>query len=170
MQNALLLDRNYMAVSVVSWQKAIKLTVKGKAEVVSEGDAEITTGSGKKFKIPSIIRLLTVVPYRAYTGRLRFSRKNVLIRDEFECQYCGKHLGKTSGTIDHIIPRSRGGKSDYSNCVACCRECNNVKGDLAIEEVGFKLKSVPRKPSFVSLYKHYMRNSPQEWADYIIGI
>lgn len=170
MQNALLLDRNYMAVSIVTWQRAIKLTVKGKAEVVSEGNTEVTTGSGLKFKIPSIIRLLTVVPYRAYSGRLRFSRKNVMVRDEFECQYCGKHLGRTSGTIDHVVPRAKGGKTDYLNCVACCKECNNTKGDKTIESVGFKLRKIPRKPSFISLYKYYIKNSPQEWADYIIGI
>jgi 5-methylcytosine-specific restriction endonuclease McrA len=170
MQNALLLDRNYMAISVVPWQRAIKLTVKGKAEVVSEGQAEVTSGSGKRFKIPSIIRLLTVVPFRAYNGRLRFNRKNVLIRDGFECQYCSKHLGKLSGTIDHIIPRSRGGASDYLNCIACCKECNNIKGDRTPEEAKLKLKKVPKKPSFLTLYKHYMKNSPQEWSDYIIGL
>lgn len=168
MDRALLLDRNYLAISIIPLRRAINLMVKGKAEPVSDKAAEVKTGSGV-FKVPTIIRLLTVVPYRAYTGKTKFSRKNVMIRDNFECQYCGEYLGKHKGTIDHVIPRSRGGASDYGNCVTCCKPCNALKADRTLEETGFKLRSVPRRPSFIGLYKYYLKNTPEEWSDYLIG-
>jgi len=168
MERALLLDRNYLAISIIPLRRAINLMVKGKAEPVSEQAAEIKTGSGV-FKVPTIIRLLTVVPYRAYTGKTRFSRKNVMVRDNFQCQYCSEHLGKNKGTIDHIVPRSRGGASDYANCVACCKECNTYKGNKTLAEVGFTLKNVPRRPTFIGLYRFYLKNTPEEWSDYLIG-
>ena len=168
MDRALLLDRNYMAISIIPLRRAVTLMVKGKAEPVSEKAAIIKTGSGF-FKVPSIIRLLTVVPYRAYMGKTRFSRKNVMVRDSFECQYCAEYLGKHKGTIDHIIPRSRGGVSDYTNCVACCKECNAKKADKTPDEAGLKLRTNPRRPSFIALYKFYLKNTPEEWSDYLIG-
>ena len=91
--NALLLDRNFLAISIIPIKKAILLMIKGKAEQVSNSVAEIKTGSGS-FSVPTIIRLLTVIPYRAYLGKTKFSRKNVLIRDNFTCQYCSVYCGK----------------------------------------------------------------------------
>ncbi len=169
MDRALLLDRNYLAISIIPIRRAITLMVKGKAEAVSEKATTIKTGNGF-FKLPTIIRLLTVVSYRAYIGKTKFSRKNVMIRDAFECQYCGEYLGKYKGTIDHVIPRSRGGVSDYTNCVACCKSCNALKADRTPDEVGLRLKNVPKRPTFIGLYKFYLQNTPEEWSDYLIGV
>ena len=171
MQRALLLDRNYMALSLVPWKKAFKLMVKGKAEPVVGSDvAYEIKGFGANYDVPSIIRLLVVIPWKAHMGRIKFSRKNVLIRDAHRCQYCDVMVGKSASTIDHVVPKSRGGKTDYKNCVACCKSCNNAKGDKTLAEAKMKLLSTPIRPTFFTLYRHYMENPPKEWADYIIGL
>lgn len=170
MQKALLLDRNYMALSVITWKRAVTLMAKGKVEAVSEKYAAVINSATTSIKVPSILRLVTTVPWRAHQGRMKFSRKHVMLRDNHECQYCSAHLGKSSGTIDHVLPSSKGGKTDYLNCVACCKECNNKKGDRTPSEAGMTLKRKPRKPTFLSLYRHYMVNPPEEWNDYIIGL
>ena len=173
MQKALLLDMNYMALSVVSWKRAVKLMVKGKAEAVEATENPETTsvrhGSGM-FRVPTIIRLLTVIPWKAHQGRLRFSRRNMMVRDNYNCQYCGNHVGKNTATVDHVIPRSKGGKTDYLNCVTSCKSCNNKKGNRTPQEAGMQLLNKPKKPTFLVLYKHHLRNSPEEWENFIIGL
>lgn len=170
MQRALLLDKNYMALSLVPWQRAVTLMVKGKAEpVAGSGVVREVKGSSSNFSVPSIIRLLVTIPWRAHMGRLKFTRKSMLIRDGHMCQYCGVKVGKTA-TMDHVIPRSRGGKTDYKNCVTCCKACNNAKGDKTPTEAKMKLLSKPKRPTFLTLYKHYIDNHPEEWSDYIIGL
>lgn len=168
---SLLIDRNYTALSIISWKRAAKLLVGGKAEPVeSQIVKKVKTVNGI-FDIPSIIRLLVCIPWRAHRDRLKFSRRNVMIRDEHKCQYCGIKLGKNTGTIDHIIPRSQGGETNYRNCVACCKKCNNKKGDLTPDKAGMTLLKPPKRPTFISLYKNRVYNNcPEEWAGYIIGV
>ena len=144
--------------------------VKGKAEpVVGSGVVRQVSSSESRYDVPSIIRLLVVIPWKAHMGRLRFTRKNVLIRDNSTCQYCGIRVGK-SATIDHVIPRSRGGKTDYQNCVTCCKTCNNEKGNKTPAEAKMRLLDKPKKPTFITLYRHYLEHPPKEWSDYIIGL
>lgn len=170
MQRALLLDRNYMVLALVPWKKAVKLMVKGKAEAVQgSGSVADIQAASEKFSVPSILRLLVVIPWKAHMGRMRFTRKNVMIRDNNECQYCGIKVGKNA-SIDHVIPRSRGGKTDYTNCVACCKSCNNFKADRTPKEARMVLRTKPKRPTFMALYKHYLNNPPDEWCDYIIGL
>ena len=172
MHRALLVDKNYMALSIIPWRKAVKLLVKGKAEPVHGEIAEImSVGTGESsYSIPSIIRLVVSIPWRAHKSRMKFSRKNVMVRDNNECQYCGVKLGKTGGTIDHVMPRAKGGQTSYTNCVASCRACNNYKADRTPEGAGLKLRSKPKRPTFMVMYRHYLeRYYPEEWADYIIG-
>jgi 5-methylcytosine-specific restriction endonuclease McrA len=173
MHRALLIDRNYMALSIIPWKKAVRLLVKGKAEAVeteTDNSTSIKTGSGA-FNIPSIIRLLVNIPWRAHKSRMKFSRRNVMIRDNYMCQYCGIKLGKQGGTIDHVVPRARGGQTTYTNCVASCKSCNNKKADKPLEQSGFKLTEKPKRPGFITLYKQHLKEySPEEWENYIIGV
>lgn len=170
MNRTLLIDKNYMALLIIPWQKAAKLLVKGKAEPVqSTNSIVVATGEGS-FSVPSIIRLLVTIPWRAHKSRMKFSRRNVMIRDNYLCVYCGIKLGKQGGTIDHVVPRARGGQSTYTNCVASCKSCNNKKADKRLDETDFILKEKPRRPSFITLYKYHLRDySPEEWNSYIIG-
>ena len=173
MNGILLVDKNYMALSIISIKKTIKLLVKGKAEpipVSTNNSIVITTSSGM-FNVPSIIRLLITIPWKAHKSRMKFSRRNVMIRDEYKCKYCGVKLGKNGGTIDHIIPKSRGGKTTYANCVASCKSCNNKKADKTLEQAGLKIDNKPKSPEFTMLYKQYLNDDlHSEWLDYIIGI
>ena len=171
MQQALLVDRNYMALSIISWQKAIKLIVKGKAEAIETKSKIVIKGILGAVKIPTILRLVIDIPWRAHKSRMRFTRRNVMVRDDYRCQYCNKKLGKTNGTIDHVIPKIQSGQTTYNNCVACCKECNHYKSGRTPEEAGMRLITMPTRPSFLILYKHYLNeNSPEEWSDYIIGL
>lgn len=160
-----------MALSVVPWKKAVKLIVNGKAEAVPGSTIVRKIQSIRKsFGVPSVIRLLVEIPWAAHNKRIRFSRRNVVIRDNSKCQYCSKNIGKSSGTLDHVIPRSRGGKTDYNNCVYCCKDCNNTKGNRTPEEAGMKLIKKPKRPTFVSLYKSQLSTPPDEWKNFIIGL
>ena len=116
-----------------------------------------------KFRLPEIIKLSSYVmlPF----CEVVLSRKNIYLRDNFTCQYCHKKGGTL--TIDHIIPRSRGGGETWDNMVVCCGRCNNRKGDQTLEEAGIKLKGMPYRPSS-TLYLHLTRllNIPQSWYNY----
>jgi len=166
----LLVDKNYMALSVISLRKTIKLLVKGKAETVVSNSEEFLVRTGEGFfAVPSIIRLLVDIPFRAHTKRMKFSRKNVMMRDGHNCQYCGIKLGKR-GTIDHVVPKSRGGATSYTNCVASCGSCNNKKADKPLEQSGFSLRQKPKRPNFLTLYSYQIEDeSPREWLDYIVS-
>lgn len=85
------------------------------------------------------------------------------------CQYCGTKVGKNA-TIDHVIPKSRSGKTDYLNCVASCHACNNKKADRTPNEASMKLMKKPRNPSFYTTYKTILNNAPAEWKIYILGL
>jgi len=172
MERVLLLDKNWSSVTLVPWKKALKLMVKGKVEAVQESSVVKSIGhSGKTFDIPSIVRLLVSVPWRAQENRLRFSRKNLMIRDEGQCAYCGRSVDKHSGTIDHVLPKSRGGKTDYLNCVLCCKKCNGIKSNRTPEEAGLKLQVVPRKPNIYTIQRACLLEEsldvPEEWWNYL---
>ena len=166
-ERALLLDLNYIAISVVSWKKAIKMLIKGKAEVIHNSNITMSFANGKIW-LPSVIRLLSPIPWKAHVVRIRFTRRNVIIRDDSSCQYCGQKVGKNVITIDHIMPRSRGGDTDFLNCVVSCMRCNSTKADKTPLEAGMKLLHKPKQPSFYTLYRNYLADSPDEWKLYII--
>ena len=166
MESSLLLDRNYTPISIVGWKKALKLLVRGKAEPVGNETIKTVTSYHNTFKVPSVIKLKYPVSYNCFSNRLKFSRTNVILRDGSNCQYCGKHQSKNAGTIDHVFPRSRGGKTDYLNCVTCCKECNGRKGDRTPDEAGMKLLRAPKRPSFVTLCSA-QENMPEEWSMFI---
>lgn len=170
MQRALLVDKNYMALAVIDWKRALRLLVKGKAENV-ETESKILIQGATTFSLSTILRLVVDIPWRVYQSRLKFSRRNVMIRDDWTCQYCSEKLSKTGGTIDHVIPKAKGGKTDYLNCVASCKSCNNKKANKLLEELGMQLIKKPKKPNFMVMYRKYLNDDlPVEWADYIIGL
>jgi len=142
MQNCIVLNGDYTYLNTVSWQKAMKLMEKGKVTVVKYTDMVIKTVK-KVIKIPAVLKLLKIIR-TIYRTHVPFSKKNVMIRDEFECQYCGT---KSELTIDHVVPRSRGGKSSFENCVTACRKCNGKKGDKLPSESHFYPKKQPFCPT-----------------------
>jgi CRISPR/Cas system Type II protein with McrA/HNH and RuvC-like nuclease domain len=144
MSKVLVLNADYTPLNVTSLNRGFKLVYKGKAEVVKKDDKPLITTIGD-FIRPIIIRLFNYV--RHQVKPLKLNRKRIYRRDNFECVYCGS---KKNLTIDHVIPRSKGGKNTWDNLVTCCSGCNLRKGDKSVEESGFKMKRKPFVPSIFS--------------------
>ena len=154
----LVLNSDYLPINVTSLNKAFKLVYKGKAEIV-ESEGEINN----KHKRPSIIRLYKYVnlPYR----KLVLSKDNIFRRDEHSCVYCG---GSSNLTIDHIIPKSKGGLNTWENLATCCFRCNAYKKDKTLEESNMTLLIKPIKPNpTYFLYRSY--KTIEKWQPYIFN-
>ena len=143
MQNCVILNGDYSYLNTVSWQKAMKLIVKGKVTVVKYTESVIRTAENVIIKIPAVMKLMKLIR-TIYRTKVPFSKKNVMVRDGFICQYCGsdKQL-----TIDHVRPRCRGGKSTFENCVTACKSCNNKKSNKLPSEIHMYLKKQPVCPT-----------------------
>ena len=137
---ALVLNASYEPLSVVSTRRAVVLVLRGRAVSVVERD-EVWASSHTVVAVPSVVRLKTYVkvPYRR---SVPVTRRAVFGRDGHRCQYCGG----PAESLDHVVPRSRGGDHTWDNVVACCRSCNVRKGDRLPAEVGLHLRAQPHAP------------------------
>ena len=133
----------------------MKLTLAEKVKVLKYSDRVIKSVD-KVFKAPAVLVLIKVVR-TVYRGKVPFSRKNVLIRDRFTCAYCGK--SNKSLTIDHVIPRLKGGKTDFDNCVACCKDCNIKKGSGTPRKAGMHLVNRPYQPTISEFIRIRLKQS-----------
>ncbi len=160
--HVLVLNRDYSAVSICSVKRAVILLHLQKAELV-EGLANrwIRTSSAHH-PWPSIVRLNLYVriPYR----RIMLTRKNVIRRDGFRCQYCGS---RDRLTIDHVMPKSRGGRDIWENLVAACVPCNNRKGNRKPEEARMGLARKPFRPSHVMFIRDFVDSVDDGWKPYL---
>ncbi len=165
MGKVLVLNASYEPLNITNWRRAVILLIKDKAEQLEHNDIMIYPS----FPLPSVIRLRNYVkvPYK----EIPLTRKNVLERDRHTCQYC-KYKGDKL-TLDHIVPRSRGGKDTWDNLVAACVLCNIRKGNRTPKEAEMPLIQQPRKP-YSSLHFEIIKctkgNLNQEWKKYVIGI
>ena len=137
MQKVLLLDKENRPINICSWKRALILIMKNKAEAarcLNDIDEMIKIGN---IFIPRVIKLTynLAVQYK----ELPFCRENILVRDEFICQYCGKKFPAEELTLDHVFPKSRLGPDIWENIVTCCKECNQYKADKTPKEAGMKL-------------------------------
>ncbi|MDQ1295067.1 MAG: hypothetical protein QG608_2952 [Actinomycetota bacterium] len=142
----LVLNAGYEPLAVVSFRRAIVLVLAGKATIVAHGGRPVVGGS-VTLPRPSVILLARYVRVQR-SGAVPVSRRGVLRRDNHRCAYCGSH----ATTIDHVLPRSRGGRDTWENLVACCVTCNNTKGNRTPEEKGWSLRirpACPRGPAWV---------------------
>jgi len=137
------LDLTYRPVGVIDCLEALVLCIVGKATAVEEYDSEVNSPS-VSFKIPSVIVLKNVVKF--INQGLRPTRNNIIWRDHSKCQYCANNFALSELTLDHVVPRSRGGKNTWTNLVACCKKCNQAKRDRTPEEAGMELLRKPLKP------------------------
>jgi 5-methylcytosine-specific restriction endonuclease McrA len=136
----LLLNASHEPLAVVTWRRAIVLILAGKA-ISLEDRAESVHSAQRAVAMPSVVRLTRYVriPYRTPST---VSRNGVLRRDSRTCAYCGGR----ADTIDHVVPRSRGGAHSWENCVACCHRCNSRKADHTLDELGWELRGTPVVP------------------------
>jgi 5-methylcytosine-specific restriction endonuclease McrA len=163
--HVLVLNQNYEPLNVCSWQRAVAMLCVGKA-VALEYENRMLHSPTTQMRFPSVVRLSTQV--RRPLPELKISRRAILARDKHTCQYCG-HQSRTL-TIDHIVPRERGGKNTWDNLVACCAKCNNEKGNKTPTEAGLALAMTVGKPRYIP-YLSYptfaiaARN--RVWRDYL---
>lgn len=151
MEYCVLLNQDYSFLNIINWKKAICLVVKNKAQVLKYSDRCVAHGDCmEKVKVPAVLILMRLIR-RIYKNRVPLTKKNIMVRDDFKCVYCGStyHL-----SIDHVIPVSKGGKTSFENCVTACRTCNNKKADMLPSECGMTFKKQPHQPTISEfLYK-----------------
>ncbi|NND71455.1 MAG: HNH endonuclease [Rhodothermales bacterium] len=160
--HVLVLNRDYSALTICSVQRALILVHLEKAELVESRPDRVVHSPSMEFPFPSIVRLnlYVRVPYR----RIMLSRKNVLRRDRYKCQYCGR---RDKLTIDHVQPKSRGGRDTWENLVAACVPCNNRKGNRTPDEAKMSLSRKPFRPSHVMFIRDYVGSMSDTWKPYL---
>lgn len=166
-QAVLFLDTAYRPLRIETWQRAISDYFTGKVEVVEYSRDHTIQGVKETYPMPAVVRVLR--NFKREKIRIKFSRLNIYARDGFTCQYDGRQHPTEDLTFDHVVPRSRGGKTNWLNIVTSCSRCNAEKGNRTPEEAGMKLLRQPRKPHFLpSVQVRGMgdRPMPPEWAGY----
>jgi 5-methylcytosine-specific restriction endonuclease McrA len=163
MHRVLVLNATYEPLSVVSVQRAIVLLLKEKAELI-EAATERLHSETISYPVPLVIRLVYYVRIPRQVT-LTPSRNSVLLRDNFTCQYCGDTPGRSGLTLDHVLPRSRGGQTSWENVVAACRSCNIRKGDRTPEEAGMLLNRRPRRPHYLAFL--LLSGTQEVWDKYV---
>ena len=162
----LILNAGYEPLQFVSWQRALCLVISEKAEVVSVSEGVIRS-IREDYPLPSVIRLLRYVRRISRFDIIRCSRKNILLRDAFECQYCGVVCHKSNATIDHVVPRSKGGEMSWENAVTACIRCNLRKGSKSLKQANMSLRRAPKKPKFHELFHHISQELREDWIPYL---
>jgi 5-methylcytosine-specific restriction endonuclease McrA len=162
LRQVLVLNSTYEPVNVCSTRRAVVLLLKGRAETVETGD-NVLHSEKTSLAVPTVVRLVHYVRLPRAEGR-RLSKRAVLARDGFRCQYCGsaRHL-----TIDHIIPRSRGGPTCWENVITSCAPCNARKGACLPSEVGMSPSRKPRPPLPGDFVLASQRMVPEAWLPYL---
>lgn len=160
--SVLVLNQNYQAIGICSVERAFVLIFLRKAELLSEVPTQRLRTINQDFRFPSIIRLYryVAIPYK----KVNLSRHNIFKRDQLRCVYCGS---PETLTIDHVIPKSMGGRDSWDNLVTACQRCNSKKGNLTPEQAGMKLSRKPFRPSFVMFLSSFSKNIREDWKPYL---
>lgn len=167
--DTLILDPQGFPIGLTNWQKAVTLWAKNRVTIVSEDPIRVLRSQSYEMNMPVVIQLKNAFARRA-RREVPFSRRNVAIRDRAQCQYCGKKsLPSNEWTYDHVLPRSRGGKSSWKNMVLACVDCNFYKADRTPEEAGLHLLNKPVRPDVNDkrfAFRLRIRNVKPEWQPY----
>lgn len=161
-RKVLVLNADYSALSICSVAKAFGLVFLNKAELIAPSEQGFLRTIDKKYPYPSIIRLrhYVQVPYKSVV----LNRQNVFKRDRNACQYCGS---SQELTLDHLIPKARGGKTTWENLVTACRRCNAKKGHFTPEESNMKPQQKPFKPTFVVFLRDFSGTLEASWIPFL---
>lgn len=160
--HVLVLNRDFSALTICSVRRAVIMLHLHKVELVEALGGRAVRSASIHHPWPSIVRLklYVKVPYR----RIMLTRKNIIRRDGFRCQYCGS---RDKLTIDHVLPRSRGGRDVWENLVAACVPCNNRKGNRTPDEASMPLRRRPFRPSHVMFIRDYVETVDDGWKPYL---
>jgi len=161
-KSVLVLNQSYEPIHVCTVRRAIVLVYRGRAEVIEALDLCVRSVSAQ-FPVPSVVRLSLYV--RIPPKSLTLSKRNILKRDGHQCQYCGTRHGRM--TVDHVVPRTMGGRDTWENMVCACQECNNQKGNGSPERAGMSLLRKPRSPNNVTFIRHFIGVPDQRWRPYL---
>ena len=159
----LIVNASYEPINIAVARVALKLLVKGKADVEVGLKFEVYQG----IEMPSVVRLrrFRKVPH----VRVQPHRRNIYLRDGYRCQYCYQQFSPKELTLDHVIPKAQGGPDTWENMVACCTPCNRKKADQTPEQAGMELLQEPRRLT-IHTNRHMMQlmgNQDQEWRKYL---
>lgn len=162
----LLLSQAYEPLRVISWKRALTLMTLGKVEVLEEYDRELRTTTFV-IKMPAVVRLLR--SFRRFRQPVKFSRANIFARDSYACQYCGARKPIGELTYDHVLPRHQGGKTEWTNIVTACQECNLQKGARTPEQARMRLRARPVQPRWIPAVTITISRAsvPDAWRDYL---
>src|SRR5437870_2673840 len=163
LQHVLVLNASYEPLNVCTVRRAHVLVYKGKAEVIEHLERPLRSATSS-FTWPHVIRLVHYVRVPRAVQR-KISRRALFARDGWRCVYCGSSGGRL--TLDHVVPRSRGGDSVWENVVTSCAPCNLKKGNRSLEEAGFVLRHPPRPPTPVLFIRLAAPNIPERWGPYL---
>src|ERR687893_1288373 len=166
MQHVLVLNASYEPLNVTTVKRAHVLVFKGKAEVIEELDRPLRSATGR-FSWPHVIRLVQYVRVPRAVQR-KISRRALFARDGWRCVYCGTANNRL--TLDHVVPRSRGGDSVWENVVTSCAPCNHRKGNRLPHEVAMELKVHPKPPTPVLFIRLTTESIPDVWRTYLPGL
>lgn len=181
----LVLNRNWLAIHVCSVERAISLLVQDLAQVVADNYQTFNFSSWRELSqraeqegaryiqaptfrllVPDVI-LLTGF-HRVPPRIVKFNRRNIYVRDNYTCQYCGAKPTREELTIDHVHPKSRGGRSEWENVVLACQDCNARKGSHLLGEINMNLARPPRKPHWLTIVRHTLRGHDRPtWQKYV---
>ncbi|MDQ7054911.1 MAG: HNH endonuclease [candidate division KSB1 bacterium] len=159
----LILNQNYEPIGVINAKKALILIYLGKAELIERRPDWAIRTVKENYPYPSIVRLIAFV--RLPRRGVILSRKNILKRDGFRCQYCGRRNKPL--TVDHVIPKKRGGVDSWENLVCACVECNNKKGHRTPEEANMPLLREPKRPSYLFFIYQHIGKIDECWKPYL---
>lgn len=169
MMDVLVLDQCYRPLGRMQWTRAITLYIEGQVEIVERYTDRVIRSAKETWPAPAVIRWLKFI--KKPINGLRFSRQGVFIRDSGCCAYCARQVQLSKFTLDHVLPRSRGGTTCWENIVTSCMSCNRHKGDQTPEEAGMHLHSTPMMPKGGYTYFAVLCKSnhiPPEWQSWLI--
>ncbi len=161
-RKVLVLNADYTALSICTVTKAFLLVYLNKAELISENEKFRLRTVSTSYPLPSVIKLNNYVS-KPYKGVV-LNRQNIFKRDGNKCVYCGHHKDLT---LDHVMPKSRGGKTNWDNLVTACKKCNSRKGDYTPEEARMPMQVKPFKPSLTNFLREMAINSDRNWAQFL---
>ena len=162
-KKVLVLNQSYQPLMVIGAKRAICLLLSEKSESI-QNYSEVIRSQSFSIKLPSVIRVNQYV--RFFRSEVVLNRANILKRDNNTCQYCSKKVN--SMTIDHILPKNKGGKDTWENLVAACSRCNTKKGDSLLDKINMKLLKKPKKPNYLFYFKQYINTGVQDsWKEYL---
>ncbi len=163
----LVLNQNYEPLNICNVRRAIVLVIDGKAEVLEEYNLALRSASAE-YASPSVIRLVYMI--KRPRPKVKLTRREIFIRDDYTCQYCGRRTSDL--TLDHIHPRSRGGQHTWLNLVSACRPCNHRKGGKSLSEARMQLRRQPFEPkpgAYYTIERRVESGIHPDWEKFLPG-